>query len=80
VSLAFLRQMHLKPSEIQRIATEFGITLPRAIQSALNNHPVHVNVGPGGRVVVPHGAAERRAHHRPGHRHVRLDPGVAVQR
>jgi hypothetical protein len=55
---AFLRQMHLPPGEIRRIATEFGITLPRAIQRQLDGHPVHVNVGPGGRVVVPHGAAE----------------------
>lgn len=49
---SLLKALHLPPSEITRIAQEFGITLPKAIQGALNQHPVNVRVTatlPGGR-------------------------------
>jgi hypothetical protein len=41
---SLLRSLHLPASEITRIAQEFGITLPRAIQTQLDTHPVHVSV------------------------------------
>lgn len=47
---SLLKSLHLPASEVTRIAQEFGITLPKAIQTQLDSHPVHVNV-------TAHGAA-----------------------
>lgn len=57
---ALTAQLHLSPSEIQRIAAEFGVTLPKAIQDELNKHPITpvVVIGANG---APPGRATYRA-------------------